>query len=251
MKIKFFKVNPGGNITAIVKGSFSKEERITISKAILKSFSEIEQVGFWDNPKKGKATARIEMMGGEFCGNGARSLAFVVWREKNLSDTFFIESSGINKELQVSISSNLSTIKIPISSFSIQTTANNNPIVILPGICHLITKNKVNNKEEAKKILEENNLLKEDASGVVAVINKEEKIMINPFVWVRDTRTLYEETACASGTLALAYLKYKNKEGKTFKIEQPSGTDFIINIDSKNISLSGPIKKITTEEVIV
>lgn len=249
MKIKFYRVDPGGNITAIVRGIFSKKERIKISKAILKSDRKIEQVGFWIGPKKKKAEVRLEMMGGEFCGNGTRSLAYVVWKENKLPKNFLIESSGLKKEIKVTVKPRFSKIEIPVNSFS--TPYKNKFIVDMPGICHLITNTEVVSKDQAQKILKDNHLLGKEAAGVISVRNAKIKTTINPFVWVRDTKTLYEETACASGTLALAYLKYRNGEGKILKIFQPSGTIFIVKIKNRNISLEGPIKNMSVKDVVV
>lgn len=64
MILNYFRINPGGNITAIVKGEFSYEDRIKISKSILKVDSMVEQVGFWMTPLRANARARLEMMGG-------------------------------------------------------------------------------------------------------------------------------------------------------------------------------------------
>jgi len=249
MKTKFYRVDPGGNITAIVKGFFTKKKRLTISKAILKSDAKIEQVGFWLEPRRKRDVARLEMMGGEFCGNGARSLGFVVWKEKKFPRDFVIESSGMNKGIQVSVGPKSSKITIPISSFSRPFAGK--PIVCLPGICHFVTSAGIINKPKAKGILKKNNLLRKAAAGIISVIPKGNGVAIRPVVWVRDTKTLYEETACASGTLALAYLKYKNKEGKAFVIIQPSGTEFRVAFKDGLVSLSGPINNYSVRELVV
>lgn len=92
MRLKYYKVNPGGNNTAIVLGNFNKKNRIIISKFILRQDSAIEQVGFWVMPNNRINKARLQMMGGEFCGNAARSLAYLIWQKNKSLGEFFIEA---------------------------------------------------------------------------------------------------------------------------------------------------------------
>ncbi len=78
-KIKQLKISylrPSGNDTALVEGLFDKERRIEINNMILKERSDIEQVGFY---KVQGQQLRLEMAGGEFCGNALRSLAYLHW----------------------------------------------------------------------------------------------------------------------------------------------------------------------------
>ena len=73
MKIQY--VNPAGNVTAIVEGFVPMAERISLSKKILEKKCA-EQVGFETAPALG-GLYRLEMMGGEFCGNAARSFGYL------------------------------------------------------------------------------------------------------------------------------------------------------------------------------
>ena len=80
------------------------------------------------------------------------------------------------------------------------------------GITHVVIEsdniNEKYNKDELKKyaysILEELDLLKEDAAGVIFVnlLNKT-TIEIYPIVYVSKINTLFYETACGSGTTAV------------------------------------------------
>jgi len=244
MRIDFYKVDPGGNITAIVKGQYSKEEGIKISKAILEKDHDIEQVGFWAEPELEGSAARLFMMGGEFCGNGVRSLAYLAWKKNNLPEEFLLEASGVDGQIRVFAKDGYSAMEILLSALS----SKNEAIVCVPGICHYITNEPIN-RDKAISMLEEKDLKKEDAAGVISVKEENGSLAIDPIVWVRDTETLYEETACASGALALAYQRYSRGDGDRFNITQPSGSVYEVVFDNQAAVLSGPILRVGEESI--
>lgn len=235
MKLNYYIVNPGGNITAIVPGKFTKKLKLKINKIILENEPTIEQVGFWVAPKKIKAKARLEMAGGEFCGNALRSLGALVSLNQKNKKPFWLESSGIKTELKVTVSKNKSAF-----SMLIKDIRSLSDICTLPGISHIVTE-EIFTKEGAKLLLEGNSLIDQKASGVISYKKERTIYKINPIVWVKATKTLYEETACASGTIALAYILYKKNGIKNLSIKQPSGVVFKTSIKNQIISLSGPI----------
>lgn len=243
MKLKYYIINPGGNITAIVRGGFTKKIKLKIAKNILVSKPSIEQVGFWVNVKNKNSDARLEMAGGEFCGNALRSLGALLayYKKKNL---YLIESSSVKNIIKLKSSTRLSTIALKLNSLKYK-----NSICGMPGIKHFLS-NKKFNKLGAKKILQKNKLLTNKAAGVISYKNIDTSTyLIRPIVYVRDTKTMYEETSCASGTLALSYMLYKNTGIKKLNIIQPSGFKLKTFINKNEIQLSGPI--VSIENAIV
>ena len=75
MKVQVRYLNPAGNITAVVLSSVLPELRPALSRAIMAQ-GRAEQVGFAATPRLG-GDCRIEMMGGEFCGNAVRSYGYL------------------------------------------------------------------------------------------------------------------------------------------------------------------------------
>src|SRR4051812_12238872 len=74
-------LRPGGNDTALIAGIPKKKMRRAINDAVMQKFLSIEQVGFYEfNFIKNEA--RLEMAGGEFCGNATRSLAYLLLNGK-------------------------------------------------------------------------------------------------------------------------------------------------------------------------
>ena len=80
MKLNFVKVNPVENMTIFVMDQVDSSHHMAVANRLM-DYSNIhgEQVGFIENPRSLKAkslnTLRLQMMGGEFCGNATRSLA--------------------------------------------------------------------------------------------------------------------------------------------------------------------------------
>ena len=67
-KIEYKILNPGGNKTALVKGTnFTDKQKCLINRLIMEKYLDVEQVGFLSNE-----TNRLEMAGGEFCANATR-----------------------------------------------------------------------------------------------------------------------------------------------------------------------------------
>src|SRR3989344_7322193 len=99
MKIKLAYVSPGGNPTALVLTSIDRLRQRSVAKKIMKKIPACEQVGFIERAKNSKAVCRLQMMGGEFCGNALRALAmWLVFVSNRKVGQFIVESSG-TKEL--------------------------------------------------------------------------------------------------------------------------------------------------------
>lgn len=231
--MKYYKVNPGGNITAIIKGNYSQEEKIKLSKIIVKEDPSIEQVGFWVCAKDKNNDGRLEMAGGEFCGNALRCLAMLI-KKYTGKTKIKLESSGQDDFVEAIIENKISEIKLPLKDFKCSKNS-----CFLTGIAYFIT-NKETIKSKVKKLLskEYSNF---PASGVISYKKDKNIFSIKPTIWIKDVDTLIEETACGSGTMALAYFMYSKYKVEKFQIKQPSNSIFKVFIKNNKISLSGKI----------
>ena len=82
MKLRIIMADPAGNRTAIVRTPVPADQRAQIAAKILQiNDLRAEQVGFETSALMG-GIGRLEMMGGEFCGNAARSYGYLLWKEK-------------------------------------------------------------------------------------------------------------------------------------------------------------------------
>ena len=244
MKILYFKVNPGGNTTAIIKGRFSKKTKLFITKKILEKDSAIEQVGFWTTPRNKNADARLEMSGGEFCGNALRALGAVIFLQNKKSLLFF-ESSGTGEIVQINVSNKTSAITLSLEDFEYQ-----NSVCSMPGISYVFASTNIT-KNDARIMLEKNDLIGLKASGVIGYKKIKDVFTIKPIVWVRDVATFFEETACGSGTMSLAYLQFIDKKTKRLSVRQPSGFIFKTKISKGSMRLSGPVVCIEKCQLVI
>lgn len=201
-----------------------------------------EQVGFIIGAEAEKAVFRLEMAGGEFCGNGVLAAATLArYFNFNDQDSFYLESSGVDKLLECQVKTEKknkylmqSTMPIDYEHQKWQGELENLKIegnlIKLKGISHLLINNYNLEAEKIKKLIKKlAEDIKADAVGIIPYQNKAGSAKIKPCVYVPDSGSLVFERGCGSGTLALGlYLAQKQKQSINLSVEQPGG---VINID--------------------
>ena len=219
--------DPAGNITAIVRGAAS-EDRADIVREILKQ-NRAEQVGFEVQPQHG-ACGRLEMMGGEFCGNAARSFGFLKAAEQWESGvhTVGIEISGAEQIVSVCADLDAQTafaqMPLPLECCSCEVDGFAYPVVRMEGISHLIAENTEPSELFVSHALAAAKKLKWDAFGILFL----QKNHMTPVVYVKQSDSLVWESSCGSGSLACGWYLAKRMtgpiDGKTgFAFSQPGG----------------------------
>ena len=111
MTINIVRADPAGNITAIVTSAVDPLQYASVSSYILQHRIEgIQQVGFLASPKFG-GELRLEMMGGEFCGNALRSVGAYWAKKQNIRKAceIEVEISGAKWPLIVHVDPNESS----------------------------------------------------------------------------------------------------------------------------------------------
>ncbi|MGH4121308.1 hypothetical protein [Clostridium sp.] len=247
IKLHFIKVNPVENMTIFVLDPVPRQFHINIANKIME-YGNIyaEQVGFIEKPcteeGKSKNCIKLQMMGGEFCGNAARSLAAVLaYNEypcvemKNNRFIVPLEVSGFNGVINCEVEHLKGTeynskIIMPLVKETKDFYVNYNATVYkcamveFPGIIHLIVdSNGILDKEDffynVKNKLEHT---KFDAIGIM--FYDYEKDFMQPLVYVKGTDSLFWERSCASGTCALAVaLTLKQEKSIDILVVQPGG----------------------------
>ena len=169
--IKYIKFTPGGNNTALViNNDYSKAEKKIINDYILGFDKSIEQVGFISTNEY-----RLDMAGGEFCGNATRSATMYYLNNKqgNLKINVngkYILNSGIDKD-------GLTYCEIPIIKDKNQVVKKDDKYIIkLDGIVFLIIDSFIDLKEKELKdysfnLINKYKLNKYEASGVIYLNN--------------------------------------------------------------------------------
>lgn len=248
---------PSGNPTALVIGiEYDLKRRKQINDEIMQKYDFVEQVGFI-NPNK----PELLMAGGEFCGNATRCA--VSYYLKNQPGKIKIKVSGVRNKLNAGIDKNnnvwvdMPIIKGDYQKF-IKVINDTSSIIKMHGITHIVMEtgdiNKKYNEKELKKyafnLLKQEKLLNRSAAGVIFANKIDKKnIAIYPVVYVSEINTLFYETACGSGTTALAiYDSMKEKNSVNINVLQPSG--MIINVKTEfnnqkidNVRISGKVNE--------
>ena len=229
--LKITMADPAGNRTAFAEGDVPPEQYAAVGAALLKDQElSAEQAGFV-RPALSSGAGRLEMMGGEFCGNAARS--FGLWlgvlAGKKSGDTVPIEISGSSSVLDVLLEENGSWISMPLPERIIDIAVVDDtgttlcfPAVVLEGITHVILENTEVSEELARTVVEKAvEITNAEAAGAIFV----EQDHMTPFVWVRATDSFIWESSCGSGTLAATlWLGRDVKEGEfTQELIQPGG----------------------------
>lgn len=230
---RYILLNPSGNITALVKNiRIPKEQYKEISDRIMKSNPAVEQVGFLKILKP-EYKFRLEMAGGEFCGNASRAVACYLYKEKLITKKRFqISVSGYpdlidcyvyKKEEHYFSEVDLKFLK-PINNFIENKTLNNQKISVvhIPGISHIFLDmnifkfDKENYSIQARSIIKKLNLLNLPAVGVIWFEDRQ----IHPVVYVKDIDTLFYENSCGSGSIAYGiYQVYLNNQDGLFSYD--------------------------------
>lgn len=241
-KLNYYKISPGGNVTVLITCPLVNEpkERVRLANIILGRYPDAEQVGYVSLDGH---YPRLDMMGGEFCGNASRSLAALLAlnKDKRLVEKDEclwgeISVSGVDRNLKFKVSKSGdrfdSWVEMPIQSDDecVKQIKSGLSIVYLDGITHILLDQCIfpfpscNYKEAAEGIRMDMGLDSEEAVGCIWYSREKEKWQIRPVVWVRGTNSTYYETACGSGTTALGlYLAKEGRKNIRCEIGQPSG----------------------------
>lgn len=232
--------DPAGNRTAFVEGNVPREYYAAIGAALLREPDlKAEQAGFYTPPEDG-ATGRLEMMGGEFCGNAARSFGMWLGRRtgKKAGDTVPIEISGSSSTLEVLLEEGGASVSMPLPQSIIEVSVPeipgqgkpspegsgfvHYPAVVLEGITHVILEHVPPSEALARSVVKEA-VRKTEVEAAGAIFLDEDHM--TPFVWVQATDSFVWESSCGSGTLAAATWLGRNMKVGTYsrKLVQPGG----------------------------
>lgn len=298
LALKFYKMRPGGNVTILIEDQgFNQAERSRISAQLMDSqHLYAEQVGFIDFAKPAVTGAavdrypRLEMMGGEFCGNACRSfgalLAFNDQLERRscqkqngqASLHGYISSSGLTQpvELRASLalvpdarttsgaaeeqvfSGKVNLADRPISAkvgvgvpLSNAESACTEIVELVPGahlihlsgISHLLLDKRLHHERgdlllQATQWRARFSLSVHDAVGVIWY--DRQRPAITPVVWVKAMRSAHLESACGSGSLALALLLQRLRAGTGAEAALPAVCGLLGDVQALQVAVMQP-----------
>ncbi|MFC3884992.1 diaminopimelate epimerase [Bacillus songklensis] len=241
-EIDFIKFNPTQNMTILVKTNYPVEEYEYIASKIM-SYDSVyaEQVGFIEKPINNKATAHLQMAGGEFCGNACMALAAFIASEKGLKQNdlmeILLEVSGTDRLIMCQVRRNSDeyycqvTMPIPkqIEQRTIKYDGDDLDIIIVRyhEFIHIV----IEVEEFSRTVREKAQSLAKllgvtlGANLIGILLYKSKSDELAPLIYVPHLDSMIWERGCGSGTASLgAYLAWKNKGEIVAKIRQPGGT---------------------------
>lgn len=221
-------LDPAGNVTAIVCSDVPAAERARVAAQILRLPElGIEQVAFLTEPRSG-GEIRLEMMGGEFCGNALRCAGFYQALRTGAQgkSCVFAEISGadgVQPVMADTAEGTASTVMpLPLSVqpagwADVQATR-----VTFAGITHFV----IDCAQPDEALVQRAIDLAPEVSAVGAIFLERACGSIKPVVFVRETASCVAENSCASGSVATAVVLTADfADGITeIGIGQPGGT---------------------------
>ena len=241
MEVNFVKLSPTQNMTLLITSSVDRKDHAECASQLM-SYESVhaEQTGFVEKPINEKAVARLQMAGGEFCGNATMALAALIARDKklapNCAHSLLLEVSGNDPLVECFITPKdgyfIGKVKIPLprsvesKEISVGDLTLNAQVVNLPGITHIIVTEPL---QEMKKIelidlvtQRYKDYTEEDALGIL-FLNRASMGM-EPFVYVPSAQSRVWERGCGTGSAAVGYaLTAQAGENLSIDLKQPGG----------------------------
>ena len=261
MTYQIVRADPAKNITILVLDPVPAEGRRALSRALLQDPAlEAEQAGFVIPPASPEGLWRLEMMGGEFCGNAARSFGLYIAGIRGIRGKaqVSIAISGMETPVTVNLDTTsgwaeavlpgplwvswnpgagLPGVSLPLEHTgpqgSLEYQGRELPVCVLDGIVHIIAAGVEPRKDvffELKTRAEEQGF-RSEALGVMFLPVEPRpgsaagEVSMFPAVYVYATDSLVFESSCGSGSIALGcWLSRDTPEGeRRYRIAQPGG----------------------------
>ena len=233
VRLKVVRADPAGNVTLFVLTPVDRALCADAAGKLIAALPEmkVEQVGFASAPLMGGA-ARLEMAGGEFCGNAAR--AWGMWTAAGhvpRPERVRIEVSGCSHPIAVDVdwAEGTARTEMPLPLEVRPVPEFGGTLVHLAGIAHLVVRDTAPSREFFRRVEPAFiGLAGLEAYGVVFLERLDEAAgeeRLTPLVKVPSVGTLFQEGSCGSGSLAAAVAESAEVRDGEFRRRyvQPAG----------------------------
>ena len=232
MKLTYTLIDPTKNLTLLVTTPVARAVQPQTAGWLLRRVPQAEQVAFLE--PSDRAQARVQMMGGEFCGNAAMGVAAWLSRKDGVSRKLTLEVSGAAEPVACAVTPVqggwIGTVSMPLPeriaavALPLPDGELSLPVVFLPGICHVIAPAGAVSRGRAEEHLRRwAPLLGAEAAGLL--LWDEAASSFTPLVYVKETDTAVWEQGCGSGSAALgAYLTAERQADQCLTLRQPGGS---------------------------
>lgn len=231
MKLQYSIWDPTKNITLLVSTPVPRAKQPDVAAALMAAQPPVEQVGFLEEAALPGAAVRLQMMGGEFCGNASMSTAaFIAKRDGLNGGAVPLEVSGyaglLHCGLTIRDGDMYGTVAMPlpekVSSVGLDGVGEV-PAVFFAGIVHCIVPAHAMTRQMADEAIRPLcSALNADACGIL--LYDEADSAFTPLVYVAETGTAVWESGCGSGSAAIAsYLAAQAGDSRSADLRQPGG----------------------------
>lgn len=234
MKVQIVRADPAGNITLYVLDPVDPAERGALA-ARLMALPELsaEQVGYVCPPDEGY-DGRMEMAGGEFCGNASRAYGMLLAQQRGMTgkNHLTLQVSGSDRPVGVDLDVEAGTARaempLPRSARALKIGDAEGTLVDLGGIVHFVVHQQPDGTliDRLEPVIdaprEEGGFAGVEAYGVIFLHDGR----MTPLVKVPAAGSLVWEGSCGSGSLAAAVAESQGMRDGAFGREyvQPAGT---------------------------
>jgi diaminopimelate epimerase len=272
MELSYTIFDPTKNITLLVETPVERALHASIAARLMAQFPQVEQVGYLEPALSSGARLRLQMMGGEFCGNATMSAAAYIALRDDLpagrSSDIGLEVSGsdgvLTCHLECLDDRFLGTVAMPLPEEICSAALplpegvlpRSVPAVRFPGIVHCIVSSSEVTQAQAAAVTRPQfsglcTALHTSACGIL--LFDEAASAFQPLVYVDSTGTAVWESGCGSGSAAIgAYLHFRDGRGEV-SLRQPGG---VIQVRSSMrggsftaLSITGEVRKISSGTV--
>jgi diaminopimelate epimerase len=247
MVLNFIKASPSQNTTVFITSKCSPYLYGEIARTVMSyEYMNAEQVGFILQPENKGPVIRLEMAGGEFCGNASlAAAAYAVYKGIIDKESFYIEASGAWHPLECRVKTVSPFMYYaecempnPVSfekhSINIEGLDITGSLVDFDGISHFVFGSWQEDKSKMDTILDA--VLSSIEAKAVGIIPyrklEEDNYEIMPYVWVKETGSRVFERGCGSGSMALGIHLKDHVEGR-LNVVQPGG-EISVRMHQKN-----------------
>jgi diaminopimelate epimerase len=248
MNYEIVLADPAKNITVFVLNPVA-DQAAAARELLADPGLKAEQVGFVSPPAGEGGIWRLRMMGGEFCGNAARSFGLFVAREQGLvgEQTVFIGVSGTaeNLPVRVHVEEGRAAVEVPspLALDTLDFEGRSLPVYVFDGITHVIAPDISPGTEVFSRIRDriegkfgrsvagqsltsgQSEAAGQPMAALGVLFYDTAAAFMRPGVYVYGTGSLVFESSCGSGSAALALWKTGDLgDGETvWEVKQPGG----------------------------
>ncbi len=215
------------------------EYRATVARYLLRpDVVGGEQVGFLTTPTH--ADRRLEMIASEFCVNALRSTALLAFIDDPQKSPVTLETDGYSRDLQCDVSTRGDDYHCSIR-FSVSCDVSNLGkdlcLTVLDRIAHFTVRvDELPSREEIKTLARHfrsyRGISHIPAIGFVPFVYSGAEVKIAPLVYTNSIDTEVHETACGSGSIAVALHLARIESNSTYRIRQPSDSIYQVVLES-------------------